>query len=201
MGDTQHLVAQQLRDAINLKSALLDQVELLAECSELILSCYRKGCKLLFAGNGGSAADSQHLAAELVGRYGRERPGLPAIALTVNTSTLTAIGNDYGYDRIFARQIEAIGTHGDVFVAISTSGNSINILRGVAAAKDKGISTIGLTGEDGGKLAEQVDFCVRVPTKDTARIQEAHITIGHIWCGLVEDELFGAAPKARPVGA
>lgn len=156
----------------------------------LCVASLRSGGKIMFAGNGGSAADAQHWAGELVSRFYYDRPGLPAIALTTDTSALTAIGNDYGYDYTFARQLEALGREGDVFFAISTSGNSPNILRACHAARDRGVRTIGLTGEAGGKLAELSDICFRIPSKETPRIQEGHEFIGHIVCALIEQEMF-----------
>jgi D-sedoheptulose 7-phosphate isomerase len=155
-----------------------------------VIECFREGHKLLAFGNGGSASDAQHLCAELAGRYVRERPGLPALALTANTSDLTAIGNDYGFDRVFARLIEAHGSAGDVAVAISTSGNSRNVLEAVAAARQRGLATIGLCGRGGGKLAGCVDVPIAVPSENTARIQETHIAIIHVLCELVDDALF-----------
>jgi len=153
------------------------------------------------AGNGGSAADAQHIAAELVSRFHYERPGLAAFALTTDTSALTAIGNDYGYDRIFARQLNAVGAEGDVFIALSTSGRSPNILRGLEEARCKKITAVGLTGSSGGDMPPLCDYCVHVPAVETARIQEGHILLGHILCGLIECELFsGHGPIKRPSG-
>jgi D-sedoheptulose 7-phosphate isomerase len=145
---------------------------------------------LLIAGNGGSAADAQHIAAEFVSRFNFDRPGLPALALTTDTSILTAVGNDYGYEQLFRRQIEANGIGGDVFLGISTSGNSPNILQALEAARLKGMTTFGLTGDTGGKMRELCDFCLCVPSSDTPRIQEAHILIGHTLCAMVELALF-----------
>ncbi|MDD4085313.1 MAG: D-sedoheptulose 7-phosphate isomerase, partial [Acidaminococcaceae bacterium] len=145
------------------------------------------GHKIMFCGNGGSAADAQHWAAEIVGRFKKERRGMPAIALTVDTSVLTAIANDYGYERVFSRQVEALGNEGDVLVALSTSGNSPNVLAAVEEAKDKGIKTIGMTAAGGGKMAEICDVCLTIPDKVTARAQEMHSLIGHILCEIVED--------------
>jgi D-sedoheptulose 7-phosphate isomerase len=162
----------------------------IAAAAERVIGCFRDGHKLLAFGNGGSASDAQHLCAELAGRYVRERPGLPALALTANTSDLTAIGNDYGYDRVFARLVEAHGAAGDVAVAISTSGNSPNVLEAVAAARQRGLATIGLCGRGGGKLAGCVDVPIIVPSDRTPRIQEAHIAIIHVLCELVDDALF-----------
>src|SRR5215469_1484344 len=147
--------------------------------------------KVLFFGNGGSAADAQHLAAELSGRYLRERPSLPGLALTTNGSTLTAIGNDYSFESIFARQIEGLGTAGDVAFGISTSGNSMNVIHAMEVARRRKLITIALTGRDGGKIRATVDHCMCIPTLHTPRIQEAHILTGHIICELLERSLFG----------
>src|SRR5688572_16295385 len=160
------------------------------DATQLCLQSLRDDGKIMFAGNGGSAADAQHWAGELVSRFYYDRPGLPAIALTTDTSALTAIGNDYGYDYTFARQWEALGREGDMVFAISTSGNSPNILRACPAAKQKGVRTIGLTGETGGKLFELSDICFRIPSTETPRIQEGHEFIGHIVCALIEQEMF-----------
>lgn len=162
------------------------------EAALLITGCLRNEGKVLFFGNGGSAADAQHLAAEFVGRFVRERTGLPAIALTTDSSILTAVANDYGFDQIFARQIQALARLGDVVVGISTSGNSANVLEGVKEARKRGLKTIGLSGRDGGGLARQADVAITIPSTSTARIQECHITIGHLFCELVEAELFGS---------
>ncbi len=163
------------------------------DATQLCLQSLRDDGKIMFAGNGGSAADAQHWAGELVSRFYYDRPGLPAIALTTDTSILTAIGNDYGYDYTFARQIEALGRKGDVFVAISTSGNSPNIVRAVEAAKLRGVRVIGFTGKKGGKLAELCDVCFRIPSDETPRIQEGHEFVGHLLCALIEADMF---PKA-----
>ncbi|HRF82805.1 MAG: D-sedoheptulose 7-phosphate isomerase [Xanthomonadales bacterium] len=156
----------------------------------LCVDALRAGRKILFAGNGGSAADAQHWAGELVSRFYYDRPGLPAIALTTDTSILTAIGNDYGYDYTFARQVEALGQEGDVFVAISTSGRSRNILRALDAAEAKGVKVIGFTGMGGGDMAGRCEVCFRVPSTETPRIQEGHEFIGHLLCSLIESEVF-----------
>ena len=170
--------------------ALLGAIETAASaCAGAV----RDGGKILFAGNGGSAADAQHLAAELVGRLGFERPGIAAIALTTDSSALTAIGNDYGNSEIFARQLAALGAEGDVFVAISTSGRSGNVIRALEEARARALVTIGLTGESGGDMAAMCDHLIRVPSPDTQKIQEAHIVVGHILCGLVERALYGGA--------
>jgi D-sedoheptulose 7-phosphate isomerase len=153
-------------------------------------SALRRGNKLLFAGNGGSAADAQHLAGELVSRFNFDRPGLPAIALTTDTSVLTAIGNDSGYELVFARQVNALGTRGDIFVAISTSGRSPNILRALEEAREKGLITVGLSGQTGGDMPVLCDHLVRIPSNETPKIQEGHIMLGHILCGLIECTMF-----------
>ncbi len=163
---------------------------LIGQVAALCVDALRGGRKLLLAGNGGSAADAQHWAGELVSRFYYDRPGLPAIALTTDSSILTAIGNDYGYDYTFARQIEALGQAGDVFLAISTSGNSPNILRAAEAARARGVKVVGFTGEGGGKLAPLADLCFRVPSGETPRIQEGHEFIGHLLCALIEQEMF-----------
>jgi D-sedoheptulose 7-phosphate isomerase len=168
-----------------------EAAEAICAAAERVIEAFRGGHKLLTFGNGGSAADAQHLASELAGRFGAaERPALPALALTANSSDLTAIGNDYGFEQIFPRLIEAHGRAGDVAVALSTSGNSPNVLAGVAAARARGLETIALTGRGGGKLAGLVDVAVIVPADDTARIQEAHIAVCHVLCELVEATLF-----------
>jgi D-sedoheptulose 7-phosphate isomerase len=155
--------------------------------------CLRVGGKLMFCGNGGSAADSQHLAAEFTGRFLDDRPPLAALALSTDSSALTCIANDYAFDQVFERQLRALGRRGDVLVAISTSGHSANVLRAVHAARELGIATIGLLGRDGGGLAGLCDIAVVVPSQTTARIQEAHIFIGHVWCAMVEAAALPAA--------
>ena len=157
------------------------------------LGCLRAGGKILFAGNGGSAADSQHLAGEMVSRFNYDRPGLSAFALSTDTSVLTAIGNDYGYDLLFARQIEAVGKPGDVFIGISTSGRSPNILKAMATARSIGLVTVGLTGRKGGDLPPLCDYCLRAPADETPRIQECHIAIGHTVCAMIELAMFPRA--------
>jgi len=185
-----NLISTSLREGAELRTALAkDCADGIVEASLLIIKCLRSGGKVLFFGNGGSAADSQHLAAEFVGRFVRERAGLPAIALTTDSSILTAVGNDYGFDQVFARQIQALGRAGDVGVAISTSGNSPNVLEGVKEAKKRGLEVIGLTGKDGGVLAREARVAITVRSDNTARIQECHIAIGHIFCELAEREL------------
>jgi len=164
-------------------------LEAVATC----VAALRDGKKILFCGNGGSAADAQHWAGELVSRFYFDRPGLSAVALTTDTSILTAIGNDYGYERVFSRQVEAIGTPGDVLVAISTSGKSPNILAAIAAARAKSIRVIGFSGATGGAMKGECDLCFCVPCADTPRIQEGHEFIGHVLCALIEQEMFGDA--------
>jgi D-sedoheptulose 7-phosphate isomerase len=180
---------------------LRENLETLAEVIERIVAALRAGHKLLLFGNGGSAADAQHIAAELVGRFKIERTPLAAIALTTDTSALTAIANDYGYADVFARQVRALGRPGDVACAISTSGNSANVLRAVAACHRLGIKTVALTGGTGGKLAGVADWVLRVGgSTDSARIQETHILVGHVICELVDEQLCAAAPRAQ-IGA
>lgn len=164
--------------------------EQVATALNYTVTSLRGGHKLLFAGNGGSAADAQHWAGELVSRFYYDRPGLPAIALTTDTSILTAVGNDYGYDYVFARQVEALGQEGDVFLAISTSGNSRNIVRAIEAAREKRMVVIGFTGQGGGQMAGLCDLCFCVPSSETPRIQEGHEALGHLLCALIEAEMF-----------
>lgn len=165
---------------------IADKIGDISKTGEIIWNALSGGNKILLCGNGGSAADAQHIAAEFVGRYEAERRAFPSVALTTDTSALTAIGNDYGYERVFARQIEALAQKGDVLIGISTSGNSPNVLAALATAKEIGCVTIGMTGAKGGKMASLCDACLLVPSERTARIQEAHITIGHLWCEYVD---------------
>ncbi|MDW8392758.1 MAG: D-sedoheptulose 7-phosphate isomerase [Chitinophagales bacterium] len=169
--------------------ALLERVQRVAEA---IVRCYRQGGKVLFCGNGGSAADAQHLAAELSGRFYTDRDPLDAEALHVNTSYLTAVGNDYGYDQVFSRLVKARGRSGDVLIGMSTSGNSPNVLRALEEARRLGMVTVGMTGATGGKMAPWCDLLLNVPSTDTPRIQEVHMLMGHTICQLVEAELFAA---------
>jgi len=185
-------VEQRIVASVAVKTALRSQAGRVAEAAGVMIEALKAGKKILFFGNGGSATDAEHFAAELVGRYYTDRRALPAIALTTNSSSLTAISNDYGFERAFARQVEALGVTGDVAVAISTSGNSPNILAAVALAHEMGLVTIGLAGQTGGKLAAAADYCICVPSTDTPRIQEAHTLVGHIWCELVERALANA---------
>jgi len=173
--------------------AKLQEIESdVTKAGEMLVSTIRSENKILLCGNGGSASDAQHMAAEFVGRFEKERKPLPAIALTTDSSILTALGNDYGYDMIFSRQVEALGVAGDTLVAISTSGNSGNVLLATEAAKRRGLKTIGLLGRDGGALASYVDMAVIVPDRVTARVQEAHVFIIHYWATYVEKELFAS---------
>ena len=190
-------MTQQVQAAITVTARLLDKMATdqalcaaTAEAAEACVMALRAGCKLLFCGNGGSAADAQHWAGELVSRFNYDRPGLAAIALTTDTSILTAIGNDYGYERLFARQVEALGVTGDVLLAISTSGNSPNIVAALEAARARGITSIGFTGEAGGNMAALCDICLRIPSSSTPRIQEGHEVLGHAICGMIEAAIF-----------
>lgn len=177
-------------DSIHAKEALIArETANIAKAAELIISSLKSGNKILVFGNGGSAADSQHMAAELVGRFKKERKAWPAIALTTNTSILTAVANDYSYDVIFARQIEALGKSGDTAIGISTSGNSKNVIEAIRKAKAMGVKTLSLTGGDGGKLACESDVSIIVPSKDTPRIQECHLLVIHMICEIVENAL------------
>ena len=190
----QESIIKQLEDSANTKIAMARNLpDKIAEAAQKIINTYQAGCKVLLIGNGGSAADAQHIAAELVGRFKMERKALSAIALTTNTSLLTAVANDYGYDTVFSRQVEALAGKNDVLIVITTSGVSPNILKAVEAARAKGAKVIGLTGKTGGKLKDMADLAIVVPSDNTQRIQEGHITIGHIICHLVEKELFGEA--------
>jgi len=191
MGAHIEKIREQLRESCRVKQSfseeLLSRIERFALRSAEALAA---GRKLVFFGNGGSAADAQHLAAELVVRLHADRPGLPALALTTNTSVLTATGNDYGFDQLYSRQIESLVEPGDILVAISTSGTSPNVVRGIEAGARRGAFRVALTGETGGALADKVDLLLNVPSRDAQRIQESHITIGHIACGLMEEVRF-----------
>ncbi len=185
-------IAKHFHDSIALKQELLKtMIPTIEKIAAKLADCLKAGNKIIFFGNGGSASDSQHLAAEFVGRYEKERRALAAISLTVDTSAITAIGNDYGYERVFERQLEALGRKGDVAFAISTSGNSKNVIAAVKKAKEMGVYTVGFLGNTGGELKGLVDVPVVIPSKKTSRIQESHIMIGHILCECV-DELIAA---------
>ncbi len=185
-------IRKSVRESLALKREFFHANEdLIAKTARAISSALANGNKILLYGNGGSAADAQHLAAEWIGRYRRERCPLPAIALTTDTSILTAIGNDYGFERIFARQLQVLGRKGDISMAISTSGNSPNVLAANETGQDMGLVTVGLTGSDGGKLGANVHYHLNVPHKSTPRIQEVHIMVGHILCELVDEIMKG----------
>lgn len=186
-------IAGQLRETADNLRAMSEDAALHASLAAVANTCIgalRRGNKILFAGNGGSAADAQHLAGELVSRFNHDRPGLPALALTTDTSVLTAIGNDYGFEHLFARQIEAVGVRGDVFIGISTSGRSPNVLRALRTAREKGLVTVGFTGRGGGDMPALCDHCLHVPADATPRIQEGHISLGHTLCWLIERAIF-----------
>ena len=185
ISDTKRLMDDMLSDAI-----LLNTVE---EVAEICIQRLKQGNKILLAGNGGSAADAQHIAGEFVSRFLFDRPGLPAIALTTDTSVLTAIGNDYGYEKLFARQIQALAQPGDIFFAYSTSGNSPNILKALQEAKAMNVTTVGLTGNRKGAMNAGCDYLLEVPSSETPKIQEGHLVLGHIICGLVEEAIFKSA--------
>jgi D-sedoheptulose 7-phosphate isomerase len=186
-------IVAELTKSVSVMGKILASEELIRQIETVASGCVaalRNGNKILLAGNGGSAADAQHLAAEFVSRFYFDRPGLAAIALTTDTSALTAIGNDYGFERLFSRQVDALGRRGDVFVGISTSGRSPNILAALRECRSKGITTVGLVGEGGGDMPTLCDHCLRMPSGETPKIQEGHIVVGHIICGLVEREMF-----------
>jgi len=186
-------IKDQIKKSYETKQIIYSNEELLnkiQEVCELCVKLYKGNNKTILAGNGGSAADAQHIAAEMVGRYGFDRPSLPSLALTTDTSALTAIGNDYGYDMIFSRQLEGMGQDGDLFIGISTSGNSKNIIKAFEVAKNKNITTVALTGKDGGEMAKMADIALVIPSDSTPRIQESHILIGHIICDIIEKEIF-----------
>lgn len=182
-----------LQSSIDVKSKILNNAELVSTIEQVIaklVTAFRNGNKVLFCGNGGSAADAQHLAAEFSGRFYSDRDPLPSDALHCNTSYLTAVANDYGYDVVYSRMVKGIGKKGDVLIGLSTSGNSVNITNALQTAREIGMITVGFTGEGGGKMKALCDHLVNVPSNDTPRIQESHITIGHIMCQLVEEQLF-----------
>jgi D-sedoheptulose 7-phosphate isomerase len=187
------IIEKSFNNSIELKQGILNNnqlVEKIFQASQLIHLAFKNGNKVLFCGNGGSAADAQHLAAEFSGRFYKDRKALPSEALHCNTSYLTAVGNDYGFEFVYSRIIDGIGTRGDVLVGISTSGNSKNIINGLNSAKKAGMYTISFTGETGGAMKNYSDLLINVPSNDTPRIQEAHILIGHIICEIVESQLF-----------
>ena len=186
-------VTEQIDDAQRVMTAMLTDEVLLSSMeivAKICVECLQRGGKILLAGNGGSAADAQHIAGEFVSRFAFDRPGLPAIALTTDTSILTAIGNDYGYEKLFARQIQAHGQRGDVFIGYSTSGKSPNILLAFEESRARGLVSIGFTGNHGGPMQELCDYLLKVPSVETPKIQEGHLVLGHILCGLVEKAIF-----------
>ncbi|MDD3769120.1 MAG: D-sedoheptulose 7-phosphate isomerase [Sulfuricurvum sp.] len=187
-------IIKQIADSAATKQAILENdqlVERLVSVAQACVDVYKNGKKILIAGNGGSAADAQHFAAELVGRYGFDRPSLPSIALTTDSSNLTAIGNDYGYEYVFSRQLEGLAQEGDLFIGISTSGNSQNVINAFESAKQRGVTTVALVGRDGGKMAAMADFAIVIPSNATPRIQESHLLIEHMICDIIEKEMFG----------
>lgn len=197
MPDLKKTITAQLKDSARVLTATAKQTPLIDKAAQDLLRTFRNGGKLLSFGNGGSSCDAQNFADELTGRYRRNRPPLPAMALTTNQGDLTSIANDFGFEFVFERPLRAHGRAGDVAIAISTSGNSKNVLRAAAAAREMGITVIGLAGRTGGKLKALCDHCICIPSDSTARIQEAHITVIQIWCGILEDELFPDAPLAH----
>lgn len=180
----------ELEDSAQTKQRLKASAQTIAKIADAVVHTLRQGGKIVLCGNGGSAADAQHIAAEFVGQFNHVRKGLPAIALTVNTSVLTAVSNDFSYEEVFARQVEALVTERDLVIGISTGGSSANVVRAIEQAKRQGATTVGLLGKTGGKLASMVDFSLVIPSNSTQRIQEAHITVGHILCTLMERALF-----------
>jgi D-sedoheptulose 7-phosphate isomerase len=191
----QNLIKQEIEKSQAMLAAAAQDTVLLQMVESIARQCInalRNGGKILFCGNGGSAADAQHLAAELVSRYRFDRPGLPGIALTTDTSALTAIGNDYAYEKVFSRQVEALGQAGDILFGISTSGKSPNVLRAFEAARSKNIITVGFTRDAAPMFTERCDFVLNIPAQETAKVQEGHILFGHAICQLIEDEIFGA---------
>lgn len=189
----QNYIRNQILSSVSIAEKIAGSQEILSvinDAANAVILSFRNQGKVMLAGNGGSAADSQHIAAEFVNRFYFDRAGLPAIALTTDTSVLTAIGNDYGFDRVFARQINAIGNKGDVFIAFSTSGTSVNIIEALKECRLKDIKSIGFTGSSDGKMSDLCDILVKIPSEETPRIQEMHILIGHIICSMAEDALF-----------
>jgi D-sedoheptulose 7-phosphate isomerase len=186
-------IKQLIRNSINTKTLLLEDnniIDTIDKCVEIITNTFQKGNKVLFCGNGGSAADAQHLAAEFSGRFYIDRKALPSEALHTNTSYLTAVANDYSYDVVYSRLIEGIGNAGDILIGLSTSGNSKNIINAIKTANERGITTIGFTGETGGEMSTICNYIIKVPSNDTPRIQECHMMVGHIICELVEKNIF-----------
>ena len=187
------LIKQRLTASANVKLAICNDEKMVDQINgiaQVIINAFKNGNSVYFCGNGGSAADAQHLAAEFSGRFYLDRQPLPSEALHCNTSFMTAVGNDYGYENVYSRLVQAIGKAGDILIGMSTSGNSPNILKALTVAQTKGMITIGLAGKTGGKMVGEIDHLIRIPSSDTPRIQEAHITVGHIICEIVEATLF-----------
>ncbi|HET9215998.1 MAG TPA: D-sedoheptulose 7-phosphate isomerase [Terriglobia bacterium] len=196
MKDSKRLIEHFVNESVRVKSEFFQtNTTLIAETAQKMAQALRDGRKVLLFGNGGSAADAQHIAAEFVGRFIPDRIPLPALSLATDTSALTALGNDYGYDTVFSRQVQALGNAGDIAIGISTSGNSPNVLAAIEVARSRSLLTIGFTGQDGGKMNGRTDILFRVPSRMTPRIQETHITLGHVLCELIDRELF---PEAYP---
>jgi D-sedoheptulose 7-phosphate isomerase len=196
MKDPRSLIEHFVAESVRVKSEFFQSnATLIAETAQRMARSIKEGRKVLLFGNGGSAADAQHIAAEFVGRFIPDRIPLPALSLATDTSALTALGNDYGFDTVFSRQVQALGNAGDIAIGISTSGNSPNVLAALDAARSKSLLTIGFTGQDGGKMNGRTDVLFRVPSRMTPRIQETHITLGHVLCELIDRELF---PEAYP---
>lgn len=192
------LIVRQLQEHRTLLLQIENELSTtIAKLAQRLIETFQIGNKLLIMGNGGSAADAQHFAGEIVGRFRLERPGLPAIALSTDTSLLTAIGNDYGFERVFSRQVEALAAPGDAVIGISTSGNSPNVFKALEVARQAGCSTIGLLGKDGGSIKDLCDISLIIPSHDTPRVQEGHITVIHILCDLIEQGMFGPAGVGR----
>ena len=187
------IIISKLTESIETKQKVLELlIPNIKKLTEMVLNAYKNSGRLIIFGNGGSAADAQHIVAELVNKVKIDRPMLDALSLTVNTSILTAIGNDWNYNDVFTRQVESLVKKEDVVVGLSTSGNSVNVINGLIKAKERGATVIGLTGEDGGRMKHLgLDLLIKIPSRDVARIQESHITIGHIMCEIIEEELFG----------
>lgn len=185
-------IERELREGIEVAQAmLLKSTETIKKTAQALIQCLKKGHTIYLMGNGGSAAEAQHFAGELIGRFKKDRAALPALALTSNTSILTALANDYGFDSCFERQVDAFVKAGDAVIGLSTSGNSPSVLKALQLARKKGATTIGLTGQSGGKMGDLVDICLRVPSDSTPRIQECHLAVSHVLCYLIEKELFG----------
>jgi D-sedoheptulose 7-phosphate isomerase len=204
MTDMSNLVREKLLEGLSVTEAVARDTALhatLTQAAEATAAALKSGHKLMVAGNGGSAADAQHLVAEFVSRLVEDRPAMRAVALTTDSSILTAVGNDYGFERVFARQIEALGQPGDVFLAISTSGNSPNVLRALEQSRAMGIATIGLTGRTGGKMPPLCDYCLCIPSEVTMYIQQAHLALEHIFCMMVERRYFAAKPATATAAA